>query len=68
MKRMRDFGVASLKWNVYTIPLPSEFRGYVQRGAKRLYKPEVDDFKETVFSRQYRADAHMNSRRLWQHV
>lgn len=41
-------------------------RGVEQKGC---YEPEVvGNAKETEFSRYRRADAHMNSKKLWQHA
>ena len=51
MQRVRDFGALIPIWDIY---VGEEVGGLLQ--------PEViDNFKETEFSRQSQADAHINS-------
>lgn len=42
---------------------------FEEEGAERLHEPVVvGDFKKAAFSRNNRADAHMNPQRLLQHA
>lgn len=49
---MRYYGLLSLKWDIYAIPLPLKTQGLFQRrGWKGFKRSEaVDDYKKTVSS------------------
>ena len=64
MQRMRVFGVFSLKWDIFTIPLILSLKGS-GRKRKRMKKPEiVGNSKETASPRYNRNDIYVNSQRL----
>ena len=52
-QRKKDYGMLSLKWDVYTIPLSPRLRDHSKEEGKGVHEIDaVDDYKETVFQTQ----------------
>lgn len=49
-------------------PSPQSLGIYMEEEVERLLKTRVNNSKETASSRHNRADAHMNSQKLWKYI
>ena len=64
----RDFGALSFNSYVLIVHFLTMLRYLCRKGGRKIKGPKlVDDFKETLFPRQNKADEHMNSQN-WQHA